>query len=156
MSQKLGGITGLAVGRQKSLYVAYPSAVLRVSSEGEVTTIVEPITLEDCDEDVPENFAAPYLRGLAVDKDGVVYAAANGCRRVLKISPQGNVEIILKSEAPWSPTGVAVFDGAAYILEYTNANAPHGSEWRPRIRRVDANGHVTTLAEIKNNTPRSD
>ena len=52
-------------------------------------------------------FHSPYLRGLAITEAGVVYAAVNGCRCVVKITPEGKVETVLESERPWSPTGVA-------------------------------------------------
>jgi hypothetical protein len=76
-----------------------------------------------------------------------VYAAATGCRCVVKITPGGKVETVLKSERPWSPTGVAVHGADVYVLEYTNANGKP-AEWRPRVRKLGRNGAVTTLATI--------
>jgi hypothetical protein len=52
-----------------------------------------------------------------VDNDGTIYAAAVGCHRVLKISREGKVEVVLKAERLWSPTGVAVRGGNVYVLE---------------------------------------
>ena len=49
---------------------------------------------------------SPYLRGLDVGEDGIIYATATGCRGVVKITPDGKVETILKAEQPWTPTGV--------------------------------------------------
>ena len=51
-----------------------------------------------------------------------MYAAATGCRRVVKINAGGKVETVLKAERPWSPTGVALHGDAIYVLEYPNAN----------------------------------
>src|SRR5258707_2459558 len=89
--------------------------------------------------------ALPSLRGLAVDEHGTVFAAGVGCHVVVKISPDGKVETVLKAERPWSPTGVAVHRGEVYILEYTNANGSLREGWRPRVRKLGRDGKVTTL-----------
>jgi hypothetical protein len=54
----------------------------------------------------------------------------------------------MKSERPWSPTGVAVHRGDIYVLEYTNANGGANQGWRPRVRKLGSNGAITTLADI--------
>lgn len=94
-------------------------------------------------EDAP---AAPYLRGLAVAADGALYAAATGCRAVVKISQSGTVTTILTTDGSWSPTAVAAASGAVYVLEYDH-NAPE-RVWPPRVRKIDAAGKVTVLATI--------
>jgi hypothetical protein len=100
--EKFGGIKGLASGPDGALYVSCPSAVLKIMSDGEVATLVHPIALNDCDKDPLDTIAEPGLRGLAVDSRGVVFAAATGCRRVVKVSPDGAVATVLKAEPPWS------------------------------------------------------
>jgi len=62
------------------------------------------------------------LRGLAVDARGAVYVAATGCRCVVKLMPDGHVETILKADAPWSPTGVALRGDDVFVLEYNVIN----------------------------------
>jgi len=146
------GITGLAPGPDGSLYIASPSAVLKLKMDGTFTIIAHPIELKDCDVDYPDNnpnSLLPSLRGLAVDDDGTVFAAGVGCRAVVKISPDGKkVETVLKAEPPWSPTGVAVHRGEVYILEYTNANGSPKEGWRPRVRKLGRGGKVTTLVTV--------
>jgi hypothetical protein len=144
-------VTGLAAGSDGSLYVACPGAILKVTMEGAVTTLVHPLVVTDCDNYVPADarspfFHAPYLRGLDVAADGTIYGAVTGCRRVVKITPGGKVEIILKAERPWTPTGVVVHDGQVYVLEYSNGNDAPDKGWRPRVRRLSRDGKVTTLA----------
>ena len=91
----------------------------------------------------------PFLRGLAVDSRGTVYAAATGCRCVVRVTPDGKVGVILKAERPWSPTGVAVHGNDIYVLEYTsNPNKDDHNEWSPRVRKLARDGKVTTLATI--------
>lgn len=153
--ERLDGITGLAAGPGGWLYASCPSAVLRIGPDGTSTTLVHPVVVADCDEDFPDGnptFPLPALRGLAVDTDGTVYAAATGCHRVVRITRDGKVEVVLKAERPWSPTGVAVHGGDVYVLEYTNANEGQTDGWTPRVRKLASDGKVTTLATI---APRS-
>src|SRR5262249_24445096 len=142
------GITGLASGPDGSLYIAQPNAVLRLGTNGTFTTVASSIELKDCDVEYPDHNPdnlLPFLRGLAVDADGTVFAAAVGCHAVIKISPTGRVETVLKAERPFSPTGVAVHHGDVYVLEYTNANGSPKEGWRPRVRKLARDGKITTL-----------
>jgi len=148
---KLDGIKGLASGPDGCLYVSCPSAVLKIQSEGKITTLVHPIVLKDVDTDLPTGTPEdqkPFLRGLAVDSRGTVYAAATGCHCVVKLTPDGKVETVLKAKRPWSPTGVAVFGEDVYVLEYTNANEGPNRGWLPRVRKLARNGKVTILATV--------
>ncbi|MBI3417409.1 MAG: SUMF1/EgtB/PvdO family nonheme iron enzyme [Verrucomicrobia bacterium] len=151
--EKLGeSVTGLAADRDGTLFVACPSAILKVKMDGTVTTVIHPVVVKDCDfapkESTSRFFHAPYLRGLDVTEEGTVYAAVAGCRCVVKISPEGKVETVLKSEQPWVPTGVAVHRGEVYILEYTNANGSPTEGWRPRVRKLGPDGKVTILLTV--------
>jgi len=141
------GLTGLAPGPDGTVYVACPSAIVKVEPDGTFTTIVHPIDVKDGDEYPADNNPSPYLRGIAVDPQGVVFAAAAGQRCVIKVTPDGKVETVLKSERPWTPTGVAVHDGSVYVLEYTNANGAQSEGWTPRARRLAPNGKISTIAE---------
>jgi hypothetical protein len=145
-ARRLGGIKGLASGPDGSLYVAYPKAIQRITLDGRVTTLADPVVVSDCDKDVPPGEAEPFLRGLAVNSDGVVYAAATGCHCVVKVTPDGRVSTVLKAERPWSPTGVAVRGEDVYVLEYPNS--PERVDWLPRVRKLDRDGNVTTLVTI--------
>src|SRR5262249_3048394 len=142
------GITGLAPGPDGSLYIASPSAVTKLQMDGTFTILAQSFELKNCDADFPDNEPRnplPYLRGLAVAADGTVFAAGTGCHAVVKITPGGKVETVLKAERPWSPTGVALHRGEVYVLEYTNANGGPSEGWRPRVRKLATNGKVTTL-----------
>jgi len=141
-------VNGIAAASDGSIYGTADAGVFRLSPSGAVTWIARNVTVQDCRslsdlEDLP---ALPYLRGLAVAADGVVYAAATGCRAVVKISPSGTVTTILKSEGDWSPTAMALFGGAVYVLEYDH-RAPE-RVWPPRVRKIDAALKVTVLATI--------
>jgi len=144
-------VTGLATGPDGLLYVACPNAILKVKTDGTVTTFVHPVNVKDRADDWAKDsnarfFHSPYLRGLAVTEKGTVYAAVNGCRCVVKITPEGKVETVLKSERPWSPTGVAVGGKDVFVLEYSNTDKAKG--WAPRVRKLGADGKVAILATI--------
>jgi hypothetical protein len=144
-------LTGLAAAPDGDLYVACPSAVFKMTRDGTVSTLVDPIRLEGCDVDYPDNNtnnALPSLRGLAVDKQGTVFAAGTACHCLVKITPAGKVVPALKAERPWSPTGVAEHDGDVYVLEYTHATEPKEEGWLPRVRKIARDGTVTTPVTI--------
>jgi len=51
---------------------------------------------------------------------------------------------VLKAEAPWSPTGVALHEGSIFALEYTVIN-DETHNYLPRVRKLGHDGRVTTL-----------
>ena len=153
-SEKLGGIKGLASGPDGSFYVTFPRAVHKITADGKVTAVVESVQVSVGDQDIFEGTPKadlPNLRGLAVDSRGTVYAAATGCRRVLKITADGKVETVLKAERPWSPTGITLQSGATYVLEYPNANGERHEDWVPRVRKIGRDGKTTTLVTFPKN-----
>jgi sugar lactone lactonase YvrE len=145
------GVTGLAAGRDGTLFVACPNAILKVKRDGKVTTFLHPVVVKDRDDDFAKSsrtraFHSPYLRGLDVTPDGTVYAAVTGCRCVIKITPKGKVETVLKAEKPWTPTGVAVRGKDIFVLEYVHSANP--KDWVPRVRKLGPDGKATTLVTI--------
>ena len=146
------GITGLASGPDGSIYVATWNGIVKLKADGSIAKVVHPVVVNDCDSDPadhnPANASSPLLRGLGVDSLGNVYVPATSCHHVLKITPDGQVTSILKSERPWSPTGVAVSGDEIYVLEYTNANGPATEVWRPRVRKISGD-KVTTLVTVE-------
>jgi hypothetical protein len=149
------GVTGLAAGPEGVLYVASPSAIFKVKTDGTVSPFVNPVVADDCDPDpadhIPTN-PLPFLRGLAVTSNGTVYAAGTSCHRVFKITGDGRVATVLKAARPWSPTGVALHGDDLYVLEYTGANGGRDEGWVPRVRKFARDGKVTTLVTITSET----
>ncbi len=118
------GITGLAAGWGGRLDVACPNAVIKIAKDGTFTMLVDPMRLEGCHVDYPDNNtnnALPFVRGMAADPQGRVFAAATACHCALKITSAGKVEPMLKVGRPGSPTGIALHDGVVYLLEHTHA-----------------------------------
>ena len=144
---QLGGIKGLASGPDDALYAITPGAVLKVKLDGTFTTVKQPVVALDCDRDLPSNTPAahePFLTGVTVGPRGDIYLAATGCRCVLKLEPDGRVSTVLKTEAPWSPTGLTLHKGDLYVAEWAN---PHSEQhdFHPRVRKLGRDGKVTLL-----------
>ena len=152
------GIAGIAAGPDGSLYITDANAIRKITMDGKVSQFASPEIIgsgKDRAINPPPESDASDCRGLAVDSGGIVYAAATGSRRVLKITPRGEVSTILQASSPWSPTGVAVFGGEVYVLEWQDA-PPSLLEtrraWIPRVRKVGRDGKVTTLATVSRET----
>ena len=146
-AEELGGIKGLASGPDDSLYAVTPGVVLKVKLDGTFTLVKQPGAAPDCDRYLPPNTPPayePFLTGIAVSPRGVIYLAATGCRCVLKLEPDGGTTTVLKAEAPWSPTGLALQGGDLYVAEWTNAHSEQ-HDFRPRVRKVASDGKVTTV-----------
>ncbi len=148
ISDEMGGIKGLAVGPDSSFFLSYPRAVLRVARDGTFTMLLNPVVAPDCDKHPPTIQDAPGLRGLVVDAHGAVYAAATGCRCVIKIASDTKVTTVLKAESPWAPCGVALHGDALYVLEHINPNSEDHEDWPPRVRMVEPDGKITTLVSF--------
>lgn len=150
-AEKLGGIKGLTFGPDDTLYVACPSAILKVGTNGSVSTLIQSIAVPDCDPEFPPEMPkshSPFLRGLAVNARGTVYAAATGCRAVVRIASDGQMSVVMRAERPWSPTGIAVRGEEVYVLEYEHPHSAKREEWVPRVRKVGRDGKVMSLATL--------
>ncbi|HEX8068653.1 MAG TPA: SMP-30/gluconolactonase/LRE family protein [Pyrinomonadaceae bacterium] len=157
--EAFAGIAGIAASPDGSLYVTAAvrpdaNAIRKITLDGKVSQFASPEIIgsgRDRAVSPPPESAASYCRGLAVDAQGSVYVAATGSRRVLKITPGGDVSTILQATSPWSPTGVALFGGEVYVLEWQDAppaQAEVRRAWIPRVRKVGRDGKITTLATI--------
>jgi sugar lactone lactonase YvrE len=147
-SRPMQWVNGIAAGPDGALYVTDHDLVRKIDARGAVST-VRSVTLRDCGDPLPGAPKLPYLRGLAVARDGTIYAAANGCRTVITIPPRGAIRTLLKAEPPWSPTDVAVFGSEVYVLEYLHTPGEDRRDWVPRVRRIGRDGTITTITTIK-------
>lgn len=140
-------INGITAGPDCSLYYTENSAIRRITAEGRVSTVatVRPLAGGPS---IPGTNQHPYLRGLAVDARGVMYAADNGDARVLKITPEGKITSLLQLQSPWSPTAVALFGNDVYVLEYLHTAVESRREWLPRVRKISPDGTAAIIATI--------
>ncbi len=71
------------------------------------------------------------LMGLWLDNKSNVYVAVTGGRLVKKISPMGEIKVVARSTAPWSPTGgLLAPNGDLWLLEYSDSNATRARQIR--------------------------
>ena len=141
-------VNGIATGLDGSLYVTDNDAVRKIDRKGTVSTFRDDIRAPDCPDPLPDAPKLPYLRSIAVAPDGTIYAAAAGCRCVIQVPARGLVRTVLKAERPWSPTGVALSGNDLYVLEYLHTPGDNRREWIPRVRKIGADGKVSTLATL--------
>ncbi|HEX7316786.1 MAG TPA: hypothetical protein VF297_22990 [Pyrinomonadaceae bacterium] len=137
-------IGGMAFGPDGSLYVTDAGDLRRVDADGEVRTLATRL-----EETMPDDTLTGYggLMGLAVDAGGNAYVADYGRRRVWKVAADGKVSRVVRSDAPWSPTGVATTrDGRVLVLEtgFTPPNIYNG----PRVRELARDGTLKVLATV--------
>ena len=149
-----GGLLAIASGANQFLYVSDGASIWKITERGMISTLAENITVSDCPNDLPAELPKPHIRGLALGTDDDLFAAAIGCRCVLRITPSGKISVALRSEAPWSPCAVAVAKGDLYVMEYDNPLAEWPHEGRPRFRKLTADGRVTTLAVMEKAAPK--
>lgn len=143
-------VWAIAPGTKCSIYYTEKRAVRRIDSDGAVHTVAENVTVPGCERPpaVTESHVEPGLYGLCVANDGTVYVAASACSALLKIAPGGTQSVALRATDGWSPQGVAINRNTLYVLEYNYVKAGDRADWLPRVRKVDAAGIATVIAQI--------
>jgi hypothetical protein len=140
-------VNGLAA-HGDALYFSHDRSLHRIDAKGRVTTLARDIVVPGCIR-IPgvEAQTGPYLRGLDVAPNGTIFVAASGCGAVLMVSPKGEVKPVLRTQAPWSPTAVAVANGEVYVLEYLHTASDDRSEWIPRVRKITREGKIQVVVK---------
>jgi hypothetical protein len=142
----LRDLNGLAAGPAGSVYYTENRAIRRIDNDGRVTTVVDNLSCggrRDGGMD-PD----PLLRGLDVDRLGIIYVAATGCRSVFKVTPGGQITVLPQLPSAWSPTGVAVFGADLYVLEFEQGDSDDRRQMLPRIRQISADGKTAVVATV--------
>ncbi|HEV7920919.1 MAG TPA: hypothetical protein VGR02_09045 [Thermoanaerobaculia bacterium] len=127
---RFSNIVGMTITADGTLYVADGNAIRRVSPAGVVTTLARGL---DVDKDARQPLEFASLMGIAAGKD--VYAADFRNRRIVRVTARGTVTTVMRSELPYSPTGVALApNGDVWVLEF--GFRPPGT-WLPaRVRKI--------------------
>jgi hypothetical protein len=149
---KFSTIGALVFGGDGNLYVSDDEYVRRVSMDGTVTTLAKDLLFRTA-EDKPPLFAGSYgsLAGLAADKDGNVYVADAGDRRLLKISNDGKVTVVYRCDPPFFPNGVfATPGGDVFVLEFSFT--PPSTWGGPRVRKIFPDGRMRVLDTVSGDT----
>ena len=144
---RFSSVGGMTFGPDGSLYLTDGATIRKVTMDGEVSTIKKGLDFRDR-KDQPRFLSglSASLTGLSVAPDGTIYATDSGNRRLLKITADGNVETILRTEPPYFPNGVAAVGTDLYVLEvgFTLPNISSG----PRVRKISGNGTGAILTTV--------
>jgi hypothetical protein len=142
---RFSSIVGMAFGPDGALYLSDGASVRRVAPDGAVSTLADGLDLKGAGRNPVEGEVRwGGLMGLTLGARGEVYVADYRNRRVLKITPGGEVSTAAQTEQPWAPTGVALSGGGdLYVLEFglTPSNAA-------RVRRLSPDGRVVNVAVV--------
>lgn len=141
---------GVAAGSDGSVYVAdtHNSLIRKISPQGIVTTVAGALTTSTKDRpDSLQRLDNPY--GIVVGKDGAVYFTDWERNMIRKISPDGKVSIIAGGTDPGAKDGKSL--SASFYLPQGIAIDERGNlyiadTYNNMIRKMDANGMITTLA----------
>jgi len=145
---KFSSIGGVAFGPDGSLYLADGGSVRKVTMDGTVSTLASNLDARTQD-DKSAALVGSYgnLAGVAVDSANNVYVADAGNRRLLKLSREGKVDILLGTDPPFFPNGVVAGpDGSVYVLEvgFTLPSTASG----PRVRKITPDGKNAILTTL--------
>ena len=146
-SAMFGSIGGMVFGPDGNLYLTDRAAIRKVTMNGEVTTLAKGLDFR-AQEDQPRFLAGAgeNLTGLSVAPDGTIFVADSANRRLLKVTTNGKVDTVLRTEPPYFPNGVAAVGQDVYVLEigFTLPNISSG----PRIRKISTDGSQKILITL--------
>ena len=127
----------LAIDSYGVVYVADAGGsnrIRKIGPDGSVTTL-------------PGQFETPS--GLAIDRDGNVIVADTGANAIRRISPEGQVMLLAGNGTAGfrdGPASQAQFNGPMGVAVDRNGTIYVADTYNDRIRRIGADGQVTTLA----------
>ncbi|QQS40723.1 MAG: hypothetical protein IPM63_15335 [Acidobacteriota bacterium] len=116
-----------------TLYRLSGNGSVEVLASGLITKTSEPVDLHDV-----------TLLGITKGCEGRIYVTESVGRRVVRIESGKTFTTVYRSAENWFPTGVDMFAGDLYVLEYGRKENNKG----PRISRIDESGRVSILFEL--------
>jgi sugar lactone lactonase YvrE len=128
---------GIAAAPDKTIFVAdagHSDRIRRITPDGHVSTVAG-------------GFSTPS--GLALAPDGTLYVADTGNHAIRRITPDGSVTALAGDGTPGyadGPAHQARFNGPIGIAVAPDGRIFVADTYNDRIRVIDANGQVTTLA----------
>jgi sugar lactone lactonase YvrE len=128
----LAHVGWMTVARDGTLYVIVGAEVRRIAPDGKIDKAGD--NLAEIRGSQLDAASWHQLMGMTTDKEGNLYVAAYGVRKIKKVALDGAVTVAARSSWPWAPSGVLIApDGDLWILESTVTNSV-------RVRRVKKDG----------------
>lgn len=163
---KFGNVAGMAIGLDGTLYVAEEGNLRKVLPDGSAKTLERALFSKVAGGLPGHSGLFNHSVGVAVDAQNNVYVVDYGNRRVIQRAPDGAVTTLWQSKGianalthsqwGWRPTGIAIVDNGAYVLEDwplpTFAAELIGS---PCVRRVLRDGSVHRVVCVASNVTRA-
>ena len=141
---------GVAVAADGAVYVAdagEAQRIRRIAADGAVTSVA------GGDRGFTDSYAAGARfdtpSGLAIDSQNVLYVADTGNNAIRRVAPDGAVTTLAGSAEPGFRDGLASearFNGPIGIAVHPDGRVIVADTYNDRIRAIEANGSVTTLA----------
>lgn len=130
------GPAAMARGPTGSLYIVSSTSknLVRLDADGTRTELVS-------------HLDHPFLddpRGVAVDADGAVYVASRFPAGCLRVTPDGDLTVILGSAGD----GVSSLSGAEAVIVDAAGNVIVAGRWSNNVFRVAPTGHITELISV--------
>ena len=151
---QLKRLGGLALDASDNLYIADSenNRIRKVSANGTITTVAGNGTWGfEGDGGAATDAKLDYPRGLTLDDSGNLYISDSGNHRIRKVSPEGTITTV----AGYGTEGFGGDGGpaTAALLAYpegvgvdASGNLYIADTYNNRIRKVSANGTITTVA----------
>jgi serine/threonine protein kinase/Tfp pilus assembly protein PilF len=154
--------TSVAVDGRGNVYVADIAnhVVRKITPERVVTTLAGAPGKVGSNDGIGVNARFNQVHGVGVDRAGNVYAADFGNHTIRKITPDGTVTTIAgQAGSPGSNDGVGT--GARFCAPYSVAADDAGNVYvadtsNHTIRKIAADGVVTTIASVAGNVGNRD
>ena len=143
----------MAVDTQGNLYISdsFNYRVRKVDTAGIITTFAGTGAKESSGDGGPASAASlADPRDIAFDRDGNVYIADTYGYRMRKVSPSGTISTVA-GNGQWGHAGDGGPATAAQVLAFDLAfdaagNLYFADSWLDKVRRIDRQGIVTTVA----------
>jgi hypothetical protein len=103
-----------------TIFLIDDGRLVRIGPDGVTREIVHDLTSRSLSRLLVERRHS--VMGLYADERGYVYVAQYGAGRVVRVDDGGHVTTVATSSMPWSPSGMAVRNGALYVLEFSVDN----------------------------------